>query len=123
MQDKNALSVASFVSFSNTKVSIKDEVEHMLTNNCIKLTSKIWIDNSGASSHMAMTTNRMFDLKDYKLLVQCGNKSKLYETKIRKFRGHGIQEWKEDSHFVERCQICARIKLQLAQSQQRNIGV
>ena len=79
--------VASFVSFSNTKINSKDKVEIILTNNCVKLTREIWIGNSGASSHMEMTTNRMFDLKECKIPVRFGNKSKLYATKIGKCEG------------------------------------
>ena len=69
MQDKRTPAVVRFVRFSDTKVSSKDKVEHVLTNNCVKLTNNILIGDSGASSHMSMTTNGMFDLKDCKILV------------------------------------------------------
>ena len=39
MQDGRTPAVASFVSFSNTKVSSKDKVEHVLTNDCVQLTN------------------------------------------------------------------------------------
>ena len=39
---------------------------------------------------MPMTTNRMFDLKDCKMLVWFGNKSELYATKIGKFKGIAV---------------------------------
>ena len=77
--------MTSFVSFSNTEQESKDKVEHVLTNNWVKLTNEVWIGDLGASSHMAMTTDRMFDMKDCKILVRFGNKSELYATKIRKF--------------------------------------
>ena len=51
------------------------------------MTSKIWIGDSGASSHMYMITGGMFDLKDYKTLLQFGNENKLYATKKGKFKG------------------------------------
>ena len=35
---------------------------------------------------MAMTTDRMFDLKDCKILVRFRNKSKLYATKMGKLK-------------------------------------
>ena len=56
--------MASFVSLSNSKPEREDKAEHVLTNDCVKLTSKIWIGNLGASSHMATTTDGMFDMKD-----------------------------------------------------------
>ena len=64
MGDEIARPVASFVSLSDSKHKREDKVEHMLTNDCVKLTSEIWIGNLGASSHMAMTTDGMFDMKD-----------------------------------------------------------
>ena len=41
---------------------------------------------------MAMTTNGMFDMKDFKILVCFGNKSELYATKIRKFQGVAVSK-------------------------------
>ena len=92
MQHDQAPAVASFVSFSNTKINDKDMVEHVLTNDCVKLTSEIWIGDSGASSHMVMNTNGMFDLKEWKIPVRFGNKSKLYATKIGKFKGVAVSK-------------------------------
>ena len=52
------------MSFSNTEIDNKEKVEYLLTKDCVKLTSEIWIGDSGVSSRMAMTTNGMFDLKE-----------------------------------------------------------
>ena len=62
MRNEKAPAVASFVSFSDTEINSKHKVEHILINKCVKLT-KICIGDLGASSHMAMTPNGMFDLK------------------------------------------------------------
>ena len=72
MRHKKAPVMASFVSFSDTEIDRKDKVEHVLTNNCVKPTREIWIRNSGVSSHMEMTTNGMFELKEYKISVCFG---------------------------------------------------
>ena len=77
--------MTSFVSFSDKEHKSKVKVEHVLTNDSVKLTNKIWISDSGASIHMAMTTDGMFDMKDCKIPVRLGNKIELYATKVGKF--------------------------------------
>ena len=41
MQHEKSPAVASFVRFSNTEIDSKDNVEHLVTKNCVKLTSKL----------------------------------------------------------------------------------
>ena len=92
MRDDIARPVASFVSLSDSESKNEDKTEHVLTNDCVKLTYEIWIGDSGASSHMATTTNGMFDMKDCQILVRFGNKSELFATKVGKFRGIAVSK-------------------------------
>ena len=64
-----------------------------MTERCDKLSFKIWIGDSGASSHLASSMEELYDIKNYKILVHFGNKSKLYATKVGKFRGIVISKY------------------------------
>ena len=92
MRDEISGPVVSFVSLSDSETKNKDKVEHVLTNDCVKLTNEIWIGDSGASSHMATTTDGMFDMKDCRIPVRFGNKSELFATKVEKFRGVAVSK-------------------------------
>ena len=63
-----------------------------MTESYDKLSSNIWIGDSGASSHMASSMEGLHNIKNYKIPVCFGNKSKLYATKVGKFRGIAISK-------------------------------
>ena len=84
--------MVSFVSLSNSETNDEDETEHVLTNDCVKLTNEIWIGDSGASSHMTTTPDGMFNMKDCRIPVQFGNKIELFATKTGKFSGFAVSK-------------------------------
>ena len=81
--------VESYVSLSENK---DDKTEIILTEGYDKLSSDIWIGNSGASIHMASSMEGLYNTKECKIPVQFGNKSKLYPTKVGKCRGVAISK-------------------------------
>ena len=81
--------IESYVSLSENE---DDEKEIILTEGYDKLSSEIWIGNSGSSSHMDSIMEGLDDTKDCKIPVCFGNKNKLYATKVGKFRGITISK-------------------------------
>ena len=71
---------------------LDDKKETILTEGYNKLSSEIWIGDSGASSHMASSMKGLYEIKHCKIPVCFGNKSELYATKAGKFRGIAISK-------------------------------
>ena len=57
-----------------------------------KLSSDIWIGDLGAISHITSSMEGLYNKKECKIPAQFGNKSKLYATKVGKFRGVAISK-------------------------------
>ena len=87
MQDERTQAVASYLSLNKIEDNSNNEIEQVRTNNYIELTKYIWVGNSGASSHMFISLDGMFDMKEYKIPIRFGNKSELYATQEEKMRG------------------------------------